>query len=83
MKIYLELYASLMAHLPPGTARHRREIEIADDATPHDVIDAYGIPRAAAHLVLRNGVFVLPLERNRPVFQAGDVLAIWPPVAGG
>lgn len=83
MKIYLELYASLMRYLPPGAGRHRREIEIADGATPHDVIDAYGIPRGSAHLVLRNGVFVLPLERNRPVFQAGDVLAIWPPVAGG
>ena len=34
-------------------------------------------------LVLINGVFVAPQERNKPLLRDGDTLAIWPPVAGG
>ena len=83
MKIHLELYASLMEYLPPGQSRHRREIHIDADDTPHTVIDRLNIPRERAHLVLKNGVYVTPLERNQAIFQEGDVFAIWPPVAGG
>jgi sulfur carrier protein ThiS len=35
------------------------------------------------HLVLINGVFVPPPERTSRALKEGDVLAIWPPIAGG
>ena len=35
------------------------------------------------HLVLVNGVYVQPEERASRVLKDGDVLAIWPPIAGG
>jgi len=40
-------------------------------------------PRELAHLVLLNGIYVAPEQRNLVSIKEGDVLAIWPPVAGG
>ena len=82
MKIYLELYASLMHLLPPGKSRFRREIKVADNAVVQEVIDAYHIPLEQAHIVLVNGKFVCD-ERDKHTLKEGDVLSIWPPVAGG
>jgi len=35
------------------------------------------------HIVLVNGVYVAPADRATRTLAEGDVLAIWPPVAGG
>lgn len=83
MKIYYELYATLMAYLPPGKSRHRRELIVEPDTVPYEVIDQLQIPREQAHLVTLNGIFVTPEERSRKTFEEGDVLSMWPPVAGG
>ena len=82
MKMYLELYASLMPLLPPGNSRFRRKIKVADDAVVQDIIDAYNIPMEQAHIVLVNGKFVCE-NRDKHALIKGDVLSIWPPVAGG
>ncbi len=82
MKMYLELYASLMPLLPPGNSRFRREIKVADNAVVQDIIDQYNIPKEQAHIVLVNGKFVCN-ERDQHKLVTGDVLSIWPPVAGG
>ncbi|KAG1661879.1 hypothetical protein GQR58_021154 [Nymphon striatum] len=58
IKMYLELFASLMHLLPPGTSRHKREIKITQGTSVQDVIDEYNIPLELAHIVLVNGVFV-------------------------
>lgn len=79
----IELYASLMQYLPPGSSRHGITLTLPADITAHAVIDRLGIPRRLAHLVLRNGSFVLPEERDQAIFQDGDLFAMWPPVAGG
>lgn len=83
MQVQLELYASLMRYLPAGAARHRVRVEVPAGTTPHQLLDRHGVPRAAAHLVLRNGVFLHPPERDAQVLADGDVIAVWPPVAGG
>ncbi len=83
MKIYYELYATLMPYLPPGKSRHQRELIIEADTVPYQVIDQLKIPRKQAHLVILNGVFVTPDERSHKTFKEGDILALWPPVAGG
>ena len=82
MKMYLELYASLMPLLPPGKSRFRREIKVADDAVVQDVIDRFNIPMEQAHIVLVNGKFVCE-DRDKHKLIESDVLSIWPPVAGG
>jgi molybdopterin synthase sulfur carrier subunit len=83
MQIHFELYASLMRHLPPDTKRHRADVEIAPDTTPHQVLDRFGVPREQAHLVLLNGVFLHPSQRDEACLSEDDLLAVWPPVAGG
>ncbi len=83
IEIKLKLYASLAEYLPPIKKRHSVEIQISFDDTPHQVLERFNVPRKMAHLVLLNGVYLEPAERDRAVFKNGDVLAVWPPVAGG
>ncbi len=83
MKITLKLYASLMPYLPERESRHAIDLEIDPTDTPYDVIERMGIPKNLAHLVIVNGVFVCGDERDKTQFKKGDVLAIWPEVAGG
>ena len=80
--MYLELYASLMHLLPPGTSRHKREIKVLKGTSVQEVIDKYHIPIEMAHIVLVNGIFVCE-DRNQHILKEQDVLSIWPPVAGG
>ena len=82
--ITFKLYATLQDLLPKGAVRNAVAIEIGKDASLNDVIDRYKVPRELAHLVLVNGVFVCHADRDAPgLLNPGDVLAIWPPVAGG
>lgn len=84
MKITFKLYATLGDFLPSHAVRNIASIDIADDASLHSIIDAHQVPRKLAHLVLINGVFVCEADRDQAgILKEGDVLAIWPPVAGG
>lgn len=84
MKIKFKLFASLQDLLPDGAVKNAVDIDVAEDVTLHDIIDHYRVPREMAHLVLVNGVFFCEADRDSPnVLKDNDVLAIWPPVAGG
>ena len=83
MKITLKLYASLARYLPAEAEQNIIAIDVEPKASIHTVVDAYQVPRESAHLILVNGFYILPEDRDKPVFKEGDVLAIWPPVAGG
>jgi sulfur carrier protein ThiS len=84
MKITFKLYATLTDYLPPeARSSNRVEIELPAEASIADVIAPYGLPMKLVHLVLVNGVYVAPEERAGRVLKDGDVLAIWPPIAGG
>jgi len=83
MQINIELYASLMQYLPPGKNRHRREIRVDDELRVGDLIEQFHIPEKMAHIVLVNGHFVDADKRADRALAEGDVVSIWPPVAGG
>ena len=83
MKVRLKLYALLSDYLPEGAVDNEIELELQDGITPHQLIDRHGVPREMAHLILLNGVYVAPQERDESVIRDGDVVAVWPPVAGG
>jgi sulfur carrier protein ThiS len=83
MRIQLKLFANLSEYLPPGARHNTAEVEVGEGTTPHQVMDLYRIPRDQAHLVVVNGVFVAPEQRDSPSLKEGDALALWPPVAGG
>ena len=83
MQINIEFYASLMQYLPPGKSRHRREVRVDDGLCLAALIEQYHIPEKMAHIVLVNGHFVNADQRAERELIEGDVVAIWPPVAGG
>jgi molybdopterin converting factor small subunit len=56
---------------------------VADGASITEVIAPYALPSALVHLVLVNGRYIAPPDRATHALQADDVLAIWPPIAGG
>ncbi len=83
MKVTVKLFALLGRYLPPGAADNQAAVEVADGATPVTVMDSLNLPREYCHLVLVNGYYVEPGKRESLALSENDVLAIWPPVAGG
>lgn len=83
MNVNIEFYASLMKYLPPGKSRFRREIKVDDGLFLSRLIEQFHISPAEAHIVLVNGHFVDAEQRASRVLLEGDVVSIWPPVAGG
>lgn len=84
MRITFKLYASLTEYLP-AEARYGNlvTLDVSPEATVADIIAPYNLPQKLVHLVLINGVYVPPEERLSRTLVEGDVLAIWPPIAGG
>ncbi len=84
MKITFKLYASLTDYLPAESRYGNRvTLELDEGTSIAQVIEPFGLPHKMVHLVLVNGVYVAPAERLSQVLNDGDVLAIWPPIAGG
>ncbi len=84
MQITFKLYATLGDYLPADRRRdNAMALDIADNTTVSDAIAPFGLPAKLVHLVLINGHFVPPEQRATRTLVDGDVLAIWPPIAGG
>jgi sulfur carrier protein ThiS len=84
MKITFKLFASLTDYLPLQVrTSNQMDLEVAQDATIVQVIEPFGLPEKMVHLVLINGKYIAPQDRSTHALQPGDVLAIWPPIAGG
>lgn len=84
MKITFKLFASLTDYLPPQ-ARYTNvvELDVAPESSILQIIEPFGLPEKMVHLVLINGKYVEPEKRMTQTLVEGDVLAIWPPIAGG
>lgn len=83
MKIRFKLFASLGQYLPESAQRNEIELEVAEGATPAEIIASFQLPPKLVHLVLVNGAYIAPEHRNQQHLSEGDALAIWPPIAGG
>ena len=84
MKIVFKLYASLAQYLPADARKDNRlPLELPDGSSIAQVIELFRLPEKLVHLVLVNGVYVPPEQRLTHVLSDGDLLAIWPPIAGG
>lgn len=84
MQVTLKLYATLTDYLPPASrAENLVSLDVDDGATIAAVVAPFNLPPRLTHLVLVNGVFVPREERGSRALREGDVLAIWPPIAGG
>ena len=84
MQVTLKLFASLASYLPSHKKNGiEADIEIDAGSTIGDVIRLYSIPSKSAHLVMVNGLYIKPEQRDQYVLNDEDALAICPPVAGG
>ena len=84
MHITFKLFATLTDYLPADARRSNvLALDVAEGATIAQIIEPFGMPEKLVHLVLVNGTYVPPEERASKVLNDGDVLAVWPPVAGG
>lgn len=79
----LKLYASLSSYLPAGARDNKVAIEVNATDTVASIIARYQLPERLVHLVLVDGVYIEPGDRTTRTLRPGEVLAIWPPVAGG
>ena len=84
MRVALKLFASLVDRLPSESrASHRVDLEIEPGSTVLDVIRRQEIPEVLCAIVLLDGVWVARPDRATTALSEGQVLAVWPPVAGG
>ena len=84
MRITFKLYASLSEFLPADKRRGNEvALEVREGATIEEVTTPFGLPQKLVHLVLVNGHYIAPADRATRALVEGDVLAIWPPIAGG
>jgi molybdopterin synthase sulfur carrier subunit len=84
MNITLKLFASLTDYLPVESKyTNIVALDIAPETTIMQLVERYRLPLKEVHLVLVNGSYIAPEHRASKTLVEGDVLAIWPPIAGG
>ena len=83
MKITFKLFANLTDYLPIERKYNAIELDVAPETTIGDLVSRFNLPEKLVHLVLINGAYIEPPLRPARVLREGDVVAVWPPVAGG
>ena len=83
MRITIKLYATLTDYLPGHAVGNRVDVELPDGCTVEGALAPFGLPPKLTHLVLVDGTFIAPEDRNVRPMKDGEVLAVWPPIAGG
>ena len=84
MNITFKLFATLGDYLPASVRpANEMPLQVTEGATVAQVIEPFALPAKLVHLVLVNGHFIAPEQRALHVPAEGDVLASWPPIAGG
>ncbi len=81
--IKLKLFAALQDRLPPGSVNHTMELEVEPGTTPADVVRKMQIPEQLAHLIMIEGQHLTREEVRSRQLREGEVMSIFPPIAGG
>jgi len=83
MKIQFKTGGQFVEHLPRGSIGNTAQLEVADGATPADVMRQLKLPADENYLVSLNGEVVVISQRNSRRLVENDRLAIMPPLKGG
>ena len=83
MKITVKTGGLLYEYLPPDRTANRATLDIAEGATPHQVMQDLGFPADGSYLVIVNGELIAPEKRTAVRLADGDQLSINPPLKGG
>ena len=79
MEIEVKLFATLRDYLPKGSSRFSCKMEVDPLTRVQDVLSRLKIPEEIPKIILINGVHA----KKDQSLKEGDVLSIFPPVAGG
>ncbi|MFH1758399.1 MAG: MoaD/ThiS family protein, partial [Pseudomonadota bacterium] len=79
MKVEVKLFANFREYLPPGSDKHACLLDLDEGTTLNHVLEKLKIPTTIPMLLLVNGIH----KKGEDVLQPGDVLSVFPPVAGG
>ena len=79
MEIEVKLFATLRDYLPKGSSGFSCMMEIDGRTRVQDILSRLKIPEEIPKIILINGVH----GKKDQALKEGDVLSIFPPVAGG
>jgi sulfur-carrier protein len=79
MEIEVKLFATLRDYLPAGSSRFSCKMKIDDHTRIEDVMSILKIPEEMPKIILVNGIH----GKKEQLLRDGDVLSVFPPVAGG
>ena len=79
MEIEVKLFATLRDYLPKGSSRFSCKMEVDPSTRIQDILSRLKIPEEIPKIILINGVH----GKKDQLLKEGDVLSIFPPVAGG
>lgn len=79
MDVEVKLFATLRDYLPKGSSRFSCRLEIDGRTTVQDILTRLKIPEEIPKIILVNGIH----GKKDQVLKEGDVVSIFPPVAGG
>jgi molybdopterin converting factor small subunit len=79
MEIEVKLFATLRDYLPKGSSRFSCMMEIDGHTRVQDILSRLKIPEEIPKIILINGVH----GKKDQALKEGDILSIFPPVAGG
>ena len=79
MKVEIRLFATFRDFLPPGSTTFSFTRVLEAGTTVQEVLQALKLPEHVPKIIIVNGIHAEPQR----VLQEGDVLSIFPPVAGG
>lgn len=79
MEVEVKLFATLRDYLPKGSGKFSCKMEIDGQTRIRDLLDRLKIPKEIPKIILVNGVH----GKEDQLLKEGDVVSIFPPVAGG
>jgi molybdopterin converting factor small subunit len=79
VKVEIRLFATLAPFLPPNSVAGAAVVSVPEGGTVAEIAERLGIPAALPRIALVNGEDAAPDRR----LAAGDVVALFPPLAGG
>ena len=79
MKVEVRMFANLAKLLPPGSQNKRATMTVKKGTTVDELLERLKIPEKVTNIVMVNGV-----QGDREAeLKEGDVVSVFPPIAGG
>lgn len=79
MEIEVKLFATLRDYLPQGSGKFSCKLQVDPSTRIQDILSQLNIPQEIPKIILVNGIH----GKKEQALKEGDVLSIFPPVAGG